>query len=249
MKKTAIILSTILLFSGSCCQVAKKINHTENDSKVAIETTNINNTILKDMNPVLEPTRKDSLIVFIGEKIEVNYVERPPIEEKIEGNDTIIFIRRDNEYRAKYKIIQLVHGSYKPDTIEFAVFDHYGEPPFSQHQTVLLFVSDYNGKLYHEKYQYFDLYMAENDEWASPYSSINYDHPFKNSITVKPEKIKFKNRVSFPIDKLTKKDIEWRYPSPYYEIRNGQAIAIYGNYVDDLFKLKQQTVLKARGIY
>jgi len=198
-------------------------------------------------------TRKDSLIVFVGEKIKVKYVKRPIKGTRIEGKDTIHFIRMDNEYLAKYKILQLVHGSYISNTIVFTVFDHYGKPAFSRYQTVLLFVSYYNGKLYHEKYQYFDLYMTECGKWASPYSFDAYDYP-SDSITVIPEKILFKKEVSFPIFQRTDtEDEEYTimmqrmkelYPKPYYEIKNKRAIAKYGNYVDDLFKLKQQTVLK-----
>jgi hypothetical protein len=91
--------------------------------------------------------------------------------------------------------------------------------------------------------------MTESGKWASPYSSGDYNHPFKDSITVKPEIINFKDVVSIPVDRLTNKTIKIWYPKPYYNIKNGKAIAIYGNYVDDLFKLKQQTILKARGIY
>lgn len=198
-------------------------------------------------------TRKDSLLVFVGEKIEVNYVERPASvsDTIIEGNDTLVTIslRMDSEYLAKYKILQLVHGSYKSDTIEFTVFDHYGKPTFSNYQTVLLFVSEYNGKFYHEKYQYFDLYMTENGKWASPYSSIDYNHPYKETITVKPEKIPFSDKVFYSVRKMSKDEIKERFPQPYYKIDKKRAIAIYGNYLEDLFKLKQQTVLKARGIY
>lgn len=79
--------------------------------------------------------RADSLLVFIGEKIEVKY---SPIDKNlfvdtlIEGNDTIInrqFVI-DHKYIAKYKILKLVQGNFKWDTIEFTVFDHYGVPPF-----------------------------------------------------------------------------------------------------------------------
>ena len=146
-------------------------------------------------------------------------------------------------------VLYIYDALYKQDTIEFFVFDHYGEPAFSKYKTVLLFVSYYKGKLYHEKYQYFDLYLTADNKWASPYSSGDYNHPFKDKITVKPEKISFKEEVSFPVDKLSADDIQTWYPKPYYDIRNGKAIAIYGNYVDDLFILKQQTILKARGIY
>ena len=177
------------------------------------------------------------------------YIERPLTERRIEGNDTIIRIYMDSEYLAKYKILQLVHGSYKSDTIEFTVYDHYDKPAFSEYQTVLLFVSEYHGELFHEKYQYFDLYMTEKGKWASPYSSKDYNHPFKDSITVQPEKIPFIDKVSYSVKKMPADVKKELFPRPYYKIEKKRAIAIYGNYVEDLFKLKQQTILKARGIY
>jgi len=202
---------------------------------------------------VFGQTRKDNLIVFVGKKIEVNYVERPSSvrDTIIENNDTIIRVRTsmDSEYLAKYKILQLVHGSYESDTIEFTVFDHYGKPAFSKYQTVLLFVSEHNGKLYHEKYQYFDLYMTKNGKWASPYSSRDYNHSYKESITVQPEKIPFTEEVFYSVEKMSKDGIKKSFPQPYYKIKKKRAIAVYGNYVEDLFRLKQQTILKARGIY
>jgi hypothetical protein len=214
-------------------------------------------TLIISLTSVFGQTRKDSLLVFIGEKIDVKYSPEEkkefPVDTIIEGNDTSyvrpVSVSMDSRYIARYKIIQLINGSYKQDTIEFFVFDHYGEPAFSKYQTVLLFVSYHEGKLYHEKYQYFDLYLTTDNRWASPYSSRDYNHPFKENITVKPERISFKQEISFPVDKFSADDIKTWFPKPYYDIKNGKAIAIYGNYVDDLFKLKQQTVLKARGIY
>lgn len=209
-------------------------------------------TLLVSLASVFGQTRKDRLLVFIGEKIEVNYSpQKSSSDTIIRGTDTAITVSMsmDSRYVAKYKVLQLINGSYKQDTIEFIVFDHYGEPAFSKYKTVLLFVSYDKGKLYHEKYQYFDLYLTTDNKWASPYPSRDYNHPFKDKVTVKPEKISFKEEISFPVDKLSSDEIQTWFPKPYYEISNGKAIAIYGNYVEDLFKLKQQTILKARGIY
>lgn len=199
---------------------------------------------------------KDSLLVFIGEKIEVKYSPEEKKEKlvlRIKGNDSVYVkqhsISMDSRYIAKYKVVKLLNGSFNNDIIEFEVFDHYGEPRFSKFNTVLLFVSKHNGKLYHEKYQYFDLYKTKDGMWASPYSSSDYNHPSKENITVKPEKISFQNEISFVVDKLTNDELKIWYPSPYFEVKDGRAIAKYGNYIDDLFKLKQQTILKARGIY
>ena len=196
------------------------------------------------MNLLSGTTRKGNLIVFVGEKIEVKSLGIYP-SETIKG----IILLYDEAYIAEYKILQLVHGSYKSDTIEFTVYDHYGEPAFSKFQTVLLFISKHNGKLFHEKYLYFDLYMTNNGEWASPYSSQAYNHPFKNRITVKPELISFIDEVSYSVEDMDADEIEKRFPQPYYKIEEKRAIAVYGNYVEDLFILEQQTTLKARGIY
>ena len=214
-------------------------------------------TILLSTNFVFGQSLKDSLFVFVGEKIEVNLIPReddkPLVDTIIEGKDTIydihISMSMDSRYKAKYKVLQLLHGTYNADTIEFIAYDHYGKPGFSNKDTVLLFVSTSEGTLYHEKYQYFNLYLTKNGKWAGTYSTSDYNHSYKNEITVRPEKIEFANEVSFPLDKLTQEQIEIWYPTPYFELKNGKAIAIYGNYIDDLFKLKQQTILKARGIY
>jgi hypothetical protein len=202
-------------------------------------------------------TPKNSLVVFIGEKIEVRHIPQERHESVVDtiisGSDTVYkyqgsFIM-DNCYAAKYKILQLVNGTFIEDTIDFLAYDHFGEPAFSKFETVLLFVSEHDGIMYHEKYQYFDLYKTVDGSWASPYSTGDYRHPYRDSITVKPEIITFRDDISFPLGNLTAEEIKIWYPEPFYKIHEGRATAIYGNYVEDLFKLKQQTILRARGIY
>ena len=180
-------------------------------------------------------TRKDSLIVFVGEVIEI---------KEVHYRD---FYELHSEYLAKYKILQLVHGSYKSDTIEFIVFSH-EEPIFPNYQTVLLFVYEYNGRLIHEINCFFDLYMTEKGKWASPYPTFYYGSPsYKGRITVVPEKIPFIGEVSFSsfvialfhfgIEYMTADEIQRYFPQPYYRIEENRAIAVYGNYVEDLFRL------------
>ncbi len=213
--------------------------------------------LLLPFTSLFAQNNKDSLLVFVGKQIEVIYSpsEQKPdvIDTIITGNDTSyikqISFNLDKRYSARYEILDIINGSYGLDTIEFIAYDHYGAPAFSKFENALLFVSYSKGKLYHEKYQYFDLYMTVNGNWASPYSTGDYNHSYKDSITVKPEMIPFINEVSFPIHTMDNKQIKKLYPKPYFEIKNGQAIAKYGNYIEDLFKLKQQTILKARGIF
>lgn len=190
--------------------------------------------------PSFGQTKKDSLYVFIGKKIEI-----VGIKQRIDSNE----VSFNAVFKAKYKIIQNVYGNYAKDTIEFEVYDHYGIPAFSKYDYVLLFVSNYNGKLYHEKYQYFDVYKTKNGRWASSYSAGDYNHIYNKNTTVKPELIDFVDEVFYKINSRNTEEIEQHFPSPYYKVVDDKAIVIWGNYVEQLFELKKTGILKARGIF
>lgn len=40
---------------------------------------------------------------------------------------------------------------------------------------------------------------------------------------------------------------EYYYPEPFFTIKNNKAIPVYGNYVEDLFRIRQQSILKVLG--
>ena len=117
--------------------------------------------------------RKNSLVAFVGEKIEV--IDMP---YSAEG--------RDLGFRAKYKIIELVYGNYSDDTITFDAYDHYGTPAFSHYKHALLYVSKYKGKYYHVKYQFDDVYQTKDGRWAGPYSDHDSDSTSIKPITGTP---------------------------------------------------------------
>lgn len=206
--------------------------------------------ILIFSNRIYSQERFDSLIVFVGEKIAVVGCPNSTYQDTmITESDTIITVHLalDSKFIATYKINQLVNGSYSNDTISFIVFDHYGNPAFSKFKNVLLFVKPLEGKYYHEKYQYFPVYKTTNDRWASPYNSLDYNHPDSKSFTVKPEEILFEEEISYEIAGLTNEQIKSKFPEPYYLIQKQKAIAIFGNYVEELVLIKKQGILKARG--
>jgi len=190
---------------------------------------------LLSLNTTLAQTKKDILIVFVGEKISV-----------VEDPEELSFNRR---FRAKYRILEMVHGSYTADTIEFLAYVHEGPLAFDEYSKVLLFVSNHGGQLYHEKYQFFDVYKAQNGKWASPYPTADYNHPFKDSITVKPEKVNFPQDLKYSLKPSFQVLRRQDYTAPFYRIVGDYAVPVYGNYVEDLFKLNMETNLKARGIF
>jgi hypothetical protein len=124
------------------------------------------------------------IYVFVGEKIEVHRVVIPP------KPNTIMM---DGAFDATYRVVHNVYGGCTQDTIRFRVYDHYGTPGFAKFKHVLLYVSEYDGKLYHEKYQFSPVFKATNGRWAGPYATDDYKHPFleKEPTQVKPEAIPF----------------------------------------------------------
>jgi hypothetical protein len=185
-------------------------------------------------------TKSNRLFVFIGEKIDVH-----EIELKAKPGQILM----DGAFLAKYRVIEKVYGDYSKDTISFQAFDHYGFPPFAKFRYVLLYVSEYEGKLYHEKYQYSPVFKAKNGRWAGPYAQQDYNHPFAGSIKIKPEKIDFGLDAVFTLERQDTAYINRVFPKPYYRFEENKAIPIIGNYVPELFELKKQGVLKARGLF
>ncbi|WP_426061532.1 hypothetical protein [Hymenobacter sp. B1770] len=184
--------------------------------------------------------KPNKIYVFVGEKIEVKRFHK----EATPGS-----IIMDNGFKAKYKVLKNLYGDYSKDTIEFEAFDHYGFPGFANYNQVLLYVSEYSGHLYHEKYQFSPVYKTDNNRWAGPYARLDYEHPFAKSTTVKPEKISFPAEATVDVTKYSPERIQEVFPKPYYTIGNGQATPLMGNYIEELFQLKKQGNLKARGLF
>lgn len=153
----------------------------------------------------------------------------------------------DSKFEAEYKILESVYGGYTSETIKFTVWDHYGTPAFADYPTVLLLIGDHCGKLVHVKYQFANLYKTSDGRWATPYQAWDYEKSGNTSI--QPEIIDFANPVEFDLSDASDEWISNMYPEPYYSIRDGKAIAIYGNYVSDILELKKQLIFRNYKIF
>src|SRR6478752_4615688 len=100
----------------------------------------------------------DDVIIFVGEKISVDQFD-PEVAPDV--------ILMDAAFRAKYRVLNIVGGTYNKDTIEFEAYDHYGTPDFSNYPQVLLFVVRSGDKFFHLKYQFFPVYPTSSGTWAS----------------------------------------------------------------------------------
>lgn len=180
----------------------------------------------------------ERLLAFIGNKVELTEQAHPACP------DCMIL---DSHYVATYRILATVSGNYRGEQITFDVFDHYGKPAFSNYENVLLFVSAReDGTWVHEKYQFHALYQATDGQWygcGDPYGTATATR------TVHARPVQFLEPVSFPLDDMSNKEIQRKYPTGYFEIRNKRAYCVKGTSVTDLFQATKETVLKARGIF
>ena len=185
---------------------------------------------------------ENGLFSFVGEKI--NLEDFIPLRCKLP-----LSVCLDSAFIAKYKILEKVYGDHSGTEIKFIVFDHYGVPRFSEYDQVLLFVSTYKGKNYHEKYQFYPVHKTTDGDWAycgDPYGE-NYPHPKP----VIPQKLEFTHPIKYPIsDEADIALLNEKIPTQYFFIEDRNIVCTgYGIKVADLFEIKKQGVLKARGIF
>ena len=172
---------------------------------------------------------KDNLYVFVGEKIEISDFQPNKVDALF-----------DNGLKAKYKVIQNIYGNYKKDTIEFEAYFHCGGAMFSKFKNVLLFVSNSNGRLYLEKYQYFDVYKTIDGRWASPGDTAKFDK--QHRVNFKPQHLQFIDTVWYDIRQLDRGCLKRiAFLEPYFKIEGNKAIALMGAYVDELFLINAKT--------
>lgn len=183
----------------------------------------------------------DGLFVFVGEKIAVTEVPPPP-DPPASGR---LVIRLDQQFHARYRVLDRICGAFKGDVIEFDAFDHWGYPRFAMYETVLLYVSRYGDRYYHQKYQFNDVYKTRSGAWAScgdPYRRES--KRYRGNIQAVP--LEFEEPLLYSVAGLTEKQIAERFPSEYFT-REGDVVACKaGATADVLYSIKRLGVLKAR---
>ncbi len=199
--------------------------------------------IPKDCVEKFECSEPQNFLVIIGEKINVEFQE-----PKKYCDEKGIFVQFDTEYLAEYRILKTLVGDTSDKKIEFTIFDHYSDPEIARYDYSIVYLIEQCGRYFQSKYQFQDLYLTENGEWASPYNPTDYKR-LGIEHEIKPTKINFKEPVYYKYhEEWSDERIKDRYPEPYYKHFDGYVEALYGNYIPDLLTIKKETILKARGI-
>lgn len=226
------LLLVLFVALFGCADISKA---DQSNTRITIPDSSVNNQTNNNFNNQKEI---NNLYVFVGEKISVEEFDSRTKENEFP---------MDRAFRAKYKVLKNVYGDYQNDIIEFDSYDHYGFPPFAKHKAVLLFVSEYEGKLYHEKYQYFDVNKTEDGRWASCGDPYRFDEYHRKSI--KTDRLEFNEPLFFDLTEFEDKYIKAIFKEPYFKVSGSKAECLTGAYIEDLFIVKKEGVLKARGLF
>ena len=199
------------------------------------------NRFNKHPDSCMENPGKEKLLIFVGEKIEVKEIEPDKSSDPL----ALPYAK----FKARYKVLDVVCGQYDEKEITFIAYDHYGVPAFEQYKNVVLYVYNYKDTFYHESYLFDALYKTNDGQWASPPSWFNYNFDDSLASKIKPRIIEYEKEVSFDVKGMSRKALASSYPTPYYSIQKKRAIAMYGNYLQEVVQLKKDGALKTRGYY
>lgn len=188
-----------------------------------------------------EQKQPSNFYIFVGEQISKKYEEDPYYCNVVTLDG--------GGMKYKYRIIDEVYGDYPNDTIEFTSNSHLGRPMIEYYDKVLLFVGEYCGKLYQEKYQFFDVYKTKDGKWASPGDPFKFDNyaDYKKDTTIKAQLIEFDSFIRINTIPSIDEDYPERfqkYEAPYYRLIGDKAVPLMGTYVEDLIKIKMNGGLK-----
>lgn len=236
LKVITVLIITLFLSCGS--QSPNPTYNDKNDTLIHITSSTSHVDTPRSFVRNYGATDNNKLFAFVGQKIWVEHL--PPRQYSFDAG-----------FNAKYLILQKVFGDFPSDTIEFVAYDHYGTPPFSKFDYVLLYVSADSGTYYHQKYMYNDVYKTKDGRWAGTYDRADYEHKYNKGTKVKPVKIEFEEPVLYPLKMVTEQGdtLTRKLLKPYFITMGDTALAVYGNYVEDLFILKRDGFLTARKIF
>jgi hypothetical protein len=178
-----------------------------------------------------------NLIAFVGRRIDVHYVKPKP--------DEIPF---NAEYRVRAEVLQVVFGSYSKKEITFSSYVHVGPAAFEKNESGLVYVSEHEGRFVQQKYLFQAVYPTADGRWAGcgdPYGAMADMH--RHGVTA--EAVAFRPPVAFDIAKVSKPEIERKYPEPFFRHQGGKAICVMGNYPAELFRVMKEGYLTARGVF
>ena len=211
---------------------------------------------LPDFDNAFSTNGDDKVIAFVGRKIAISEVLGDRVRE--EGDELII--KMDAEFKARYEILELVHGNYEKRTIDFTALDHYGTPSFSKVPVAMIYLVESGGHLFHWKYTWDKVYRTKSGRYAAcgdPYASLReqelsrIDRPILTPIEFDPPVVlkvsdyalSDNDRRELPARRIEQIDrfVSEYFKAPDFEIVGDDATCKMGLYPDALFEITAET--------
>jgi hypothetical protein len=120
-----------------------------------------------------------------------------------------------------------------------------GLPKFATYDTVMLYVSRYEGELFHQKYQFHDVYLTADGRWAGC-GDPHRRGPEVHRGDLEPRAIDF---VPIDVSGMNREIVDALYPPEDFTHGGRYLTCKAGNYAEELFEVKKGHVLKAREIF
>ena len=196
---------------------------------------------------------RENLLAFVGS---IKSSEIIPCPEPSEGEEMgIMHICFDAQLSSVFTVNDVYFGDYDLPEITVISFDHFGRFPFRFEDHVLMYVSLHEGEYFQHKYQYDTVYPTKDGGWAgcgpSPIDTSRYE----GVEVMDPQPIEFESPVTIDLSMYTTEAgydeqsksrlLEW-YSQPSFSLDGDIVTCHMGLYVDDLFKLRDETILEAR---
>jgi len=184
------------------------------------------------------PRSPDDLLVFVGEKESVVQFE-PQLPPNV--------ILLDGAFKARFRVLEVLHGRYDGERIEFEAYDHYARPGFANVPHSLLFLARDGQGYVQVKYQFYPVFRTATGEWAGCAPFLRGDREERRGVA--PART-----LAFGADAFIPLDTDWpafyaskRFRRADYRIEGNRAYCLRGTPVRELFEAKKRGALRQDG--
>lgn len=183
---------------------------------------------------------EDDLLVFVGERVSVKRFE------PVLGPNELLM---DAAFKARFRIRQVLHGSYRGEVVAFEAYDHYGWPGFSGVANSLLFVSRVGDTYYQHKYQYYPVFRTADGGWAGCGPVGENDARARRGVA-EARPIAFAEAAFHPLreewSSATRRKL---FARRHFRLVGDRAYCLSGTPVQELFEAKKRSSLREDGLF
>lgn len=193
---------------------------------------------------VFAQKNSDTLYAFVGKKVSIKKAKQPEFKA-----DKIPFYTK---YKCRFKVVQPVYNQLQEKTVTFYSYAHLGTRELPTSEYSLLFLVRRNKQLNLIRFQYFDVYQTRDGRWASLGDPFYNAEQYRDSVKtpIHATALDFKNPVVFKISSNSDSArVKEAFPAPYFKIEGQIVTGLMGCYVEDLFIVQKEGILKKLGYF